>query len=365
MKNKGKILTFIFITIGILPIFVFAISVLSPSYPTVLLSDVPKEANYYVSPEFGFQSCLTRPNSEAIESDLFLIGDSFIPHFDEIIESKTDKNVFTMFSHESMIDGRKIESLFNHVNFKKLLETYHIPEEKARSRKFVLVSIERFVFDRLGKSLPERPAGFIDNTSRIEQLEKYKIAIGLSNFRDKLTYYPPLIYDNFVDRGRRYGFMWQKSSLSFGLSQGLKKMRRSFWGKVIKLEVIKKGDWNFVEKSFINYERPIKRTPLYINKVVNNLLSIKKMLKKDYNLELVFMPIPDKISVYGDQHLENNYDGYLSKLYEELEKNDVPVVNLLDEFRNQKDTLYFKNDAHWNKKGLELGVDILLEKLKQ
>lgn len=52
-------------------------------------------------------------------------------------------------------------------------------------------------------------------------------------------------------------------------------------------------------------------------------------------------------------------------LKEYLDNQGIPYIDLLDEFRAEQknQTLYLKNDTHWNKAGNPFATDILFENL--
>ncbi len=91
-----------------------------------------------------------------------------------------------------------------------------------------------------------------------------------------------------------------------------------------------------------------------IQKYADNIARMSDNLLSEYNLKLVFMPIPNKYTLYHKLINDDRYNDFLPKLYDELEKRNVCYVNLYDEFSKRADTLYYGTDTHWNSKGIDL-----------
>jgi hypothetical protein len=98
-----------------------------------------------------------------------------------------------------------------------------------------------------------------------------------------------------------------------------------------------------------------------IQTYADNILAMSENLKANYNLELVFMPIPNKYTIYHSMINNDEYNNFLPRLYTELDKRHVRYVNLYDEFNSSKDTLYYGTDTHWNKKGVDKALELTLE----
>ncbi len=100
-----------------------------------------------------------------------------------------------------------------------------------------------------------------------------------------------------------------------------------------------------------------------IGRYADNILSMANNMKETYNLDLVFMPVPNKYTIYHEMVDPNAYNNFLPRLYTELDKRHVQYINLYHEFKSSKDTLYFGTDTHWNKKGVDKALELTLEKI--
>ena len=89
----------------------------------------------------------------------------------------------------------------------------------------------------------------------------------------------------------------------------------------------------------------------------------------DRNIHLIFLPIPDKVSVYPEymntiEHRSTKHP--LLHLHTVLTGSGIQSVDLYSVFTNAKhDTqLYWKDDTHWNRNGITLTAKHLYDKLQ-
>ncbi len=85
-------------------------------------------------------------------------------------------------------------------------------------------------------------------------------------------------------------------------------------------------------------------------------------------VEFIFLPLPNKETVYFDKVPFDNQPDYIFKLNSILEKNGVITVNTVSLFNNAKTKnnhyLYHADDTHWNSNGVNLVADELIKKIK-
>jgi hypothetical protein len=93
-----------------------------------------------------------------------------------------------------------------------------------------------------------------------------------------------------------------------------------------------------------------------IARYCDNIADLRMKLKNEYNLDMVFMPVPCKYTVYHKFVNQHTYNNLLPRIYKGLEKRDVPFVRLYDDFINSKEILYYGTDTHWNPKGLDMAL---------
>jgi len=100
-----------------------------------------------------------------------------------------------------------------------------------------------------------------------------------------------------------------------------------------------------------------------LNTYADNILHMSKVFKSDYNLELIFMAVPNKYSIYHKMVSDDQYNDFLPRLYAELDERGVHYIDLYTEYVNSPDTLYYGTDTHWNEKGLNKALNLVLEKM--
>jgi hypothetical protein len=96
--------------------------------------------------------------------------------------------------------------------------------------------------------------------------------------------------------------------------------------------------------------------------VANNIQLMAESLKQNYNLELIFMPVPAKYTIY--HHLvEPNakYNNFLPKLYEKLDQRNIKYVDLLEAYRNADENVYYGTDEHWTEAGATIATHHAIE----
>lgn len=83
-------------------------------------------------------------------------------------------------------------------------------------------------------------------------------------------------------------------------------------------------------------------------------------------VDFVFLPVPNKLTVYYDLLPLENQPTFLSRLIRSLEANDVRVVDTFELFNREAEAgfLYFKDDTHWNERAIRLAQSELLRELE-
>ena len=107
-----------------------------------------------------------------------------------------------------------------------------------------------------------------------------------------------------------------------------------------------------------------EHTDEMISTYCDNLEDLAEKLERDFNFEMIFLPLPNKYTLhYKTINPEDTYDNFLPRLYREMEKRDINFVNIYDDFKNADKPLYYGTDSHWNKNGVDITVERLLEHL--
>ncbi|MCK4751413.1 MAG: hypothetical protein KAT15_30360, partial [Bacteroidales bacterium] len=96
-----------------------------------------------------------------------------------------------------------------------------------------------------------------------------------------------------------------------------------------------------------------------IDRYCDHIALLEKEVKQKLNMQMIFLPVPNKYTIYSSVINNDPYNEFLPRLYEGLKKRNVTFVELYDDFMNADQILYYGTDTHWN----ELGVDIALNNL--
>ncbi|RAP32254.1 hypothetical protein DID76_00725 [Candidatus Marinamargulisbacteria bacterium SCGC AG-414-C22] len=163
----------------------------------------------------------------------------------------------------------------------------------------------------------------------------------------------------------------KKSDLSYG-----KKLVKKFLPKIyFKLQ--HKALKNFITAKInrlTNYKE-IKVSPiddkmiffqgafskLEFNKVEHEEIIKMNNFCEKMEIKFIFLPIPNKETVYFNLIPLNKQPDYLIDLFDFLQKYDILTVNTLEVFNQKKanNLIYHYDDTHWNK----LGVDLVATEL--
>ena len=102
-----------------------------------------------------------------------------------------------------------------------------------------------------------------------------------------------------------------------------------------------------------------------INEVSKTILHYKKYCDS-IGVEFIFLPLPNKESVYYENVPFNYQPNYLFKLDSILTQNGIYTLNTLKIFNDIRDSvlLYHIDDTHWNTNGVNIVADKLIEKAR-
>lgn len=91
--------------------------------------------------------------------------------------------------------------------------------------------------------------------------------------------------------------------------------------------------------------------------IADGLQRAANKLRADYGAELLFVPVPNKYTLYHRYvRPEDRYDDFLPRLYSELSRRGVRYVDLYTPFMASPDSVYWPADTHWNGRGVEIAL---------
>ena len=77
------------------------------------------------------------------------------------------------------------------------------------------------------------------------------------------------------------------------------------------------------------------------------------------------MPVPNKYSIYDRFYGDQKYSDFLPRLQNGLKSRGVKYIDLYHSFTTSQDTLYFGTDTHWNNKGVDIALDLLIKEMRR
>lgn len=128
--------------------------------------------------------------------------------------------------------------------------------------------------------------------------------------------------------------------------------------------IVGRNGWLFYKDTLNDYTGKEVMSERALNNIVYNLSIMQGQIEAQGN-RFVFTVAPNKNSLYGQEMpytCSYKYsDTNNRKLLEaKLQEAGINYADLHQQFRNQKEILYFKRDSHWNNKGALLAYNSLL-----
>lgn len=119
----------------------------------------------------------------------------------------------------------------------------------------------------------------------------------------------------------------------------------------------------FYKEEVSFYSEPLKKED--VKTIVDNFNYISKILKDNYNVDLIIIPMPSKYTIYHQLTGDNLVNNFFKDLFAELNSKNVDYIDLYTNFKQSKDFLYFPSDTHWNSRGINIAVNKTIEKIKK
>lgn len=284
---------------------------------------------------------LSKKNSKIEDADILSFGDSF---FD-----------FARYENVPEKISNSLQAKVHHVNDDQPLKYLVNNGYKKQSRKKYLIfeTVERNIARRFDYEhiLPSSP--------EIEQEADVKEHV-LNFFfpKEKENLYKQFVGRNYITRDCnefvstiRYDFFGYLSTISPIATMQNENDPFLFY----HLEV---ND----EPSGFYYRHSNEEIELYCN----NIGKLKDKLLTEFNLELIFIIIPNKYTIYHDMINADSYNELIPQVQDCLMAHNVKFVDLYEPFmKNKQLGLYHGTDTHWNEKGIQLGFDEIIKILNK
>jgi hypothetical protein len=357
---KQKLLRIVIYIAGFVGLYSFLATRSFPLMNAILIEKLDKESKefskygelYYYSciPEFRVEFgnrygkyAMSDKNPDITDADILTYGDSFfglafqkcIP---ELLADTLDKKVF---SYVTMDQYRS--NPFYLLTDKGY--TYN-----SEPKPFIYETVERLLPYKFQK---EFPTSF---DLRYEDIDRQTLKTRIKRFLFK------------KNTEELYDILLRQSYFTSKIYSYISMIRFNLFGYISPMTSIYKTHpehWLFYEMEYTHelggYYYPY--TDREIQTYAENIFKLKNNLKSHYNLDLVFLPIPTRYTIYHKLVNDDPYNNFLPRLYSELDKRGVNYVNLYSPFVNSPDILYHGTDTHWNPKGVDIALKLVLEKI--
>ncbi|MCP4310804.1 MAG: hypothetical protein GY790_06040 [Bacteroidetes bacterium] len=98
-----------------------------------------------------------------------------------------------------------------------------------------------------------------------------------------------------------------------------------------------------------------------IGRYCDHIALLQKEVKERLNMDMIFLPVPNKYTIYSHLVCSDPYDNFLPRLCKGLEERNVTFVSLYDDYISAEEILYYGTDTHWNIRGVDIALENLVE----
>ncbi|NJK87870.1 MAG: hypothetical protein HC906_19820 [Bacteroidales bacterium] len=102
-----------------------------------------------------------------------------------------------------------------------------------------------------------------------------------------------------------------------------------------------------------------------IRLICDNIKKLSELVKREYNLDFVFIPLPEKYTLYHKIVNNDKESDFLEKVYRGLAERNVLYIDLLDTLKTTHGYVYPRTDTHLNENGSEIAFEKLLNVIQQ
>lgn len=99
--------------------------------------------------------------------------------------------------------------------------------------------------------------------------------------------------------------------------------------------------------------------------ICRNIAYLSNTLKDKYNITFVFLPLPAKYTMYHNILNSDEYNNFMLKLYDCLDRNGILYIDVYEDFANEEIPVYYGTDEHWRENGISIAFNKTLDLLKK
>jgi len=292
------------------------------------------------------------PKHPADKAEVIIVGDSF---FGEIFGTYFEKLTGTpVFAYELRrgFDPLQMEGpvdVLKRIKFKNNSESKYLVYERVERHTFL-------IFD---KWINSKKSGRKDRKAKV-----------LDNIIDSNGRYNKYLKSKMINT-ESLEYLVTENPVVDRMLEIRNTLRFSLFREISKETPVYSVEPPMIFMEAIAFSR-MKKTDEMIERVADNIAASNERIYREYGLKMIFMPVPNKYTIYRYRYDEYNYnvsgesyDDFLPRLYKELDKRDVLYVDLYHDFMESKELLYHASDAHWNPVGALMAVSKLKEVYEQ
>jgi hypothetical protein len=288
------------------------------------------------------------------------MGDSFMeanfesPVLSHELEQATGKSVYNVPRKELLDFGDNPLAYLKDKNFQKGKKKYIVVEttERYALERSVLYQSENYITDPQSETSAENKAQADSDNAKVNSTLKdftdyTKNSLDTENL--KYFFYNNWISAPFVTMGKNFRFE-VLNEIDPRMPEYSKKPPMLFYIE----------DINFVKRQ-IGDE--------YINMMATNVKTLKDTLLEKYNLELIYVQIPTKYSIYGHYSpLFTKYNDFIPRAAKAFSNKGINTFDLYTIYKNSdnidSDPLYYKGDTHYTPRGKTMVVNEIRKFIK-
>ncbi|MBG0858931.1 MAG: hypothetical protein IQL11_05465 [Bacteroidales bacterium] len=167
-----------------------------------------------------------------------------------------------------------------------------------------------------------------------------------------------------------YDAMLKRSYLTTWMYSQIATIKFDWFGFISKLTPLYKKDGDY---SWLFYYDQVneKKSSFYysftqeqIDSICDNMADLATQLKKKYNMDLVYLPLPAKYTLYHTILNQDAYNNFLPLLYKGLDKRGVKYIQVYNDFISCRDTIYYRTDEHWRQEGIDIAYKKTIDYIK-
>ena len=291
-------------------------------------------------------------NGQLETADVITFGDSFFdcdsdsPLFAKELEERLGLPIY----NRSTLMHTDVDVDVNPMAFLKSMNY-----RKGKRRILILEHVERHSMVNI----------FALDSSPMEDVDKEDEILTFHSLNDWVVKHLIVLNNGNKD----FDYYFRRNILTYPLTKWIANFRFKFLGEfdsnignysLSHRMLFYSGDLGF------NYAHKSERI---LDLMATILSEFSQKLKQAYNIDLVYVVIPNKYSIYNDFVRPYFYDNYITQISEKLRAKGVPFIDLYSVYMNYRSTddsrlLYFPSDTHFTPFGKGLLVEAAIKELK-